>query len=376
MPHVRRLLTGAWLAALAALSPALAQDAAKPLRKITYLNYNVVLELGDAPLWLIPHAMGYFADEGLQVDIQNSGGSSAAIQLLIAGKGQFATSTPDQVMLAVQNGAKIKSFFNHNRTFGSALVVSTASGVKSLDELKAYIKGSAIGVPSLSSGRVPYARAWIRELGLREDEDVKLVPVGVGPQAAAALKADRVRALVLYDALYAAIEAETDIRFKRFETDWQQPLFAGVITATDAMIESDPDLVIRYGRAVAKALVFATTNPEAVVKINWKLFPDQRPASGKEDAELKKTVTIVHSMVDNWSAGMKDPGARWGGQTDERWTRIQDANFEAGVIKAKRPISDYFTDRFSAQINQFDAEAIRAQARSFNDSMVKNAAPR
>jgi hypothetical protein len=81
-------------------------------------------------------------------------------------------------------------------------------------------------------------------------------------------------------------------------------------------------------------------------------------------------------MVDNWSAGMKEPGAQWGGQTDERWTRIQDANFDAGVIKAKRPISDYFTDRFSAQINQFDAEAIRAQARSFNDSMVKNAAPR
>jgi hypothetical protein len=73
---------------------------------------------------------------------------------------------------------------------------------------------------------------------------------------------------------------------------------------------------------------------------------------------------------------MKDPGARWGGQTDERWTRIQNANFDAGVIKAKRPITDYFTDRFSAQINQFDPEAIRQQARDFNESMVKNTAPR
>src|SRR3954464_1862103 len=103
MPHVRRLLTGAWLAALAALSPALAQDAAKPLRKITYLNYNVVLELGDAPLWLIPHAMGYFADEGLQVDIQNSGGSSAAIQLLTRRKGQIANPPRPPAMLPGTN---------------------------------------------------------------------------------------------------------------------------------------------------------------------------------------------------------------------------------------------------------------------------------
>src|SRR4051794_5734892 len=94
MTHVRRLLTGAWLAALAALSPALAQDAAKPLRKITYLNYNVVLELGDAPLWLIPHAMGYFADEGLQVDIQNSGGARAAGPRRIPGGGELLTAPP------------------------------------------------------------------------------------------------------------------------------------------------------------------------------------------------------------------------------------------------------------------------------------------
>ena len=93
------------------------------------------------------------------------------------------------------------------RRIASASGGATSAGINTVDQLRAHLKGSNIGVASMSSGRIPYARAWIRELGLQEDTDVKLVAVGVGPQAAAALKADRVRALVIYDAVYAAIEA-------------------------------------------------------------------------------------------------------------------------------------------------------------------------
>ena len=75
---------------------------------------------------------GYFAEEGLQVGVEYAGGSSGALQLLAAGKGQFATSTPTQVMLASQQGLKIKAVFEHNRTYGSALVVPTAAGITTL----------------------------------------------------------------------------------------------------------------------------------------------------------------------------------------------------------------------------------------------------
>ena len=169
------LLLGALLAP--GMSPALAQDAR--LRPVSLFMYSVAPDLGDAPLWIVPHALGYFADEGLQVSVEYAGGSSGALQLLAAGKGQFATSTPTQVMLATHQGVKIKAVFEHNRTYGSALVVPATAGVKSIDQLRDHLKGSNIGVASMSSGRIPYARAWIRELGLQEDADVKLVAVGV-----------------------------------------------------------------------------------------------------------------------------------------------------------------------------------------------------
>ncbi len=362
------LLLGATLFA-SSVAPASAQDA--KLKPVSLFMYSVAPDLGDAPLWIVPHALGYFADEGLQVGVEYAGGSSGALQLLAAGKGQFATSTPTQVMLATQQGLKIKSVFEHNRTYGSALVVPTSAGIKTVDQLRAHLKGSNIGVASMSSGRIPYARAWIRELGLQEDTDVKLVAVGVGPQAAAALKADRVRALVIYDAVYAAIEAATDVRFTRFETDWQKPLFSGVVVTTDTIAQEEPDLVARMGRAMAKGLVFATANPEAVVRIYWKLFPENKPAADKEADELKSRTVIVHSMVNNWLAGMDKPGAKWGGQSEAMWNDIQSNDLKGGLISGTRPVEEYFSSRFEAPSNDFDAEAIRRQAKSFTDEMIR-----
>jgi NitT/TauT family transport system substrate-binding protein len=352
---------------------ALAEDGkgAKPAEKIVFLNYSVAPDLGDAPLWIVPYALGYFADEGLDVGIQQSGGSSASLQFLAAGRGQLASSTPDQIMLARQEGLKVTSFFEHNRAYGSALVVMAKSGIQTLDQLKGYLKGSAIGVASLSSGRVPYARSWIRELGLKEDQDVKLVAVGVGPQAAAALKTDRVRALVIYDAVYAAIEAETDVRFTRFEADWQKPLFSGVVATTESLLKEKPYLVARYGRALAKALVFSTTNPEAVVRIYWQLYPENKPAAAKEEDELKRSAVIVNSMVASWLSGMDQPGSKWGGQTAEAWKKLQDYDLKGGLISQADPVTDFFTDQFINKMNDFDVEAIKDQARNFNLSMIK-----
>jgi NitT/TauT family transport system substrate-binding protein len=354
----------------AGIAPTSAQDSAT-LKPVSLFMYSVAPDLGDAPLWIVPHALGYFADEGLQVGVEYAGGSSGALQLLAAGKGQFATSTPTQVMLATHQGLKIKSVFEHNRTYGSALMVPTTAGITTLEQLRGHLKGSNIGVASMSSGRIPYARAWIRELGLQEDTDVKLVAVGVGPQAAAALKSDRVRALVIYDAVYAAIEAATDVRFTRFETAWQKPLFSGVVVTSDKIVQEDPDLVGRMGRAMAKALVFATSNPEAVVRIYWKLFPENQPAADKQAEELKSRTVVVNSMVNNWLAGMEKPGTLWGSQSEAMWNDVQNNDLQAGLISATRPVADYYTSRFEAQCNDFDAAAVRRSARGFADAMIR-----
>jgi NitT/TauT family transport system substrate-binding protein len=252
-------------------------------------------------------------------------------------------------------------------------VVPTSSGVKTVEQLQAYLKGSAIGVGSLASGRINYARAWMRDLGLVEGTDIGIIPVGGAAQATAALQSQRVRALSIYDAVYANIETHSDIRFTRFETKWQASLFSGVIVATDATIANDPEMLAHYGRAIAKALVFATTNPEAVVRIYWALYPENRPKSADEAKQMIADAATVTSMVPNWLAGIT--GNNWGAQSTEDWDRVQKFNFDAKVITNTVPVDTYFTNQFTARFNQFDQEAIRKQARDFTPAMIKSTAP-
>jgi NitT/TauT family transport system substrate-binding protein len=363
------LLVFALLLSLGASGSALAQDKA-PLRKVTLLIYSNVPDLGDAPYWMVPHAMGYFAEEGLQVEPVYAKGAGFAIQLLSSGKGDFALAVPDPAMSSRQKGVKVKSVFEGNRTYGSALVVPQSSGITKREQLKDYLKGGSIGVLSMTSGRIPYARAWIRELGL-SDSDVNLVEVGVGAQAAVAVKTGRAKALVMYDAAYSAIEAASDVRFTRFETDWQQPFFSGVILAPDETIQKDPELIVHFTRAIAKALVFATTNPEAVVRIYWALYPENKPTADSEQTGLAKSVAIVRSMEPNWKKGMDKPGAKWGSQSADDWTKMQEFSASNGLIPGKLPVDEYFTNQFNDKANQFDAAAVRKQAETFTPAMIK-----
>jgi hypothetical protein len=57
------------------------------------------------------------------------------------------------------------------------------------------------------------------------------------------------------------------------------------------------------------------------------------------------------------------------------WNEVQDNDRKAGLISATRPVEDYFTSRFEAQANAFDAEAVRRQAKSFTDAMIRYTSP-
>ena len=138
--------------------------------------------------------------------------------------------------------------------------------------------------------------------------------------------------------------------------------------------EGKADLVARYGRALAKALVFSTTNPEAVVRIYWQLYPENKPAAAKEADELKRADVIVKSMVLNWLSGVADGSGQWGAQTATAWKQLQDYDVKGALISQAQPVADFFTNEFEAKINDFDVEAIKNQARHFNVGMIKYSA--
>jgi hypothetical protein len=68
---------------------------------------------------------------------------------------------------------------------------------------------------------------------------------------------------------------------------------------------------------------------------------------------------------------MDKGGTKWGSQSEAMWKDVQDNDLKAGLISATRPVDEYFSSRFEAQSNEFDAEAIRRQAKGFNEEMIR-----
>jgi NitT/TauT family transport system substrate-binding protein len=123
------------------------------------------------------------------------------------------------------------------------------------------------------------------------------------------------------------------------------------------------DHYVRYFRAMAKSTIFAVTNPELSVKLHWEVYPETKP-KGKSDADaLKEALNVVNARKDKWIA------APW--QKDKRMGAMDLSEFEAQVKFAglsdkldTKTLASTFTNDLIDEINAFDADAVRASAKS------------
>ncbi len=92
---------------------------------------------------------GYFADEGLDVELVYSRGGGDAVQALNGGAVDYAASSFDAQVGAVASGATVKRFMTTGRLplFALATAVETADDITSIEDLA----GRQIGVSSLGN---------------------------------------------------------------------------------------------------------------------------------------------------------------------------------------------------------------------------------
>ena len=99
-------------------------------------------------LYAVPKRLGYFAAEGLDVDIQNSQTGMISAQALQANSAQIGTTAAAAIMTVREQNGDLVSFFNLKRNAGTFLVVLKDSPIQKLEDLK----GKTIGAPSFGAG--------------------------------------------------------------------------------------------------------------------------------------------------------------------------------------------------------------------------------
>lgn len=350
-PTLRKLLAAAALTALA-LGGVHGQD----LKKVTYAVATADLNVGY-PFATLPKALGYFEEEGLDVDVVPGQSSAATVQLLLTGRANVGVAQPDPVMIQ-RSVADIPlvSVYPVSRRGTNRLIVLPDSPIQSIADLK----GKTVGVGDLGSGSVNYLRAKLAEVGLSM-KDVNLIATGYGTPGHEALKNGTVDASISFTGGIARQQvAGYTVRMLPVTED-EENQYSYNVFATEGYIAANPDIIEGLGRATAKATVFLKNNPEAAVKIFWAQYPDRAPKPGDEAAALERDLAILNAQVHDMAADELADDFAWGSQDPEVYSRMQDYLVSAEQIATPIDVARYYDDSLSPGFVAFDAAPI-AQA--------------
>ena len=349
------------LVAVVALAVALAAPGAgAAAEKITVVLGQSTIGPNEAFNAYIPKHLGYFQEEGLEVDYQTSGGGTQVIQLLTTGRAQIGLVSVPSIIIGRQKEVPIVAIYNYQRRHATAIAVPAGSPIKEAKDLK----GKRIGVFSMTSMRTFDAKAMVKAGSLDPERDVTWVAVGLGAQAAAALTRGDVDALSLWDSTYVDIE-NIGIKLRYFTFPFQKDLFGLSYIATQRTLTTQREMLVRYLRAVVKSTVFAQTNPAAAVCVYFEATGDLRTAADK-DKRVSDALNIVKANLVNAElpAGSPLHGTY---PSPEVWKSNEKYYREIGIVERDLPASDYYlADRaFYEAINNFDRAAVVAKAKTY-----------
>jgi len=183
-PMLRLSLIAAALAVSGTL-PAQAADANTVTIMVGGINKIIYLPAK------LTEALGYFKDEGLNVELQSQPAGVDAENQLIAGAVQGVVGFYDHTIDLQAKGKEVEAIAVFGKVPGEVELVSTkaAPSFKSM----ADAKGKTLGVTGLGSSTDFLTRYLALRQGV-ESKDYSLLPVGAGNTFIAAIKQDRIQA--------------------------------------------------------------------------------------------------------------------------------------------------------------------------------------
>ena len=247
----------------------------------------------------VAYQLGYFKDEGLDVEIIDFQGGSKSLQAVVGGSADVVSGAFEHTINMQSRGQRMTAFVLQGR----APQVVFAVNKKTMPNYKglADLKGKNIGVTSPGSSSQVIANYVLATAGLKAS-DVSFIGVGSSSQAVAAVRTGQVDALANLDPVIAIlqqdglIEIAADTR-KIEESDklFKGPLVAGCLYAMNSYIEANPEIIAGLAAGIVRANQWlATASGEDIVKVvpesfflgnkelYVKCFLENRPALSKD----------------------------------------------------------------------------------------------
>ncbi|MCY4621570.1 MAG: ABC transporter substrate-binding protein [bacterium] len=331
--------------ALAMIGAACAED--EELRDVN-LALSTTSSFGYG-YWLAV-GLGYYEDEGLNVSLQGTGGSSDVAQILAANNAEAGMGVPGAMLPAIEAGAGLYPFFTYAYGEVFDVVVPTGSAINNI----AGLAGKRIGISELAGGEVPLVRALLVEAGLDPDNDVEIIEVGTNaPSVKASMDEGRIDAYSSAKSDIASMNAAGLGTVSIAPASLNTLPAEGLLAAED--YKDDDELLIGLGRATAKGQLVAYTNLDGAVCELKKLIPEEftDDAEGRAGLAAVIEITTAPQVGGDYVFGFLDAAG---------WNTYVNIFIQGGVLSEQIDMSEYVIDDLLDDINDFDQQEIIDEA--------------
>ena len=279
------MLAGAAAALALALTPAHAQN--KPQEKVT-LMLNWYLYSEHAPFFL-GKERGYYAEEGIDLDIQEGRGSAVTAQAVAAKSATFGYIDVTTMIKAAAKGAPLKSTGVLFQVSPMSVMGFTEKNIKTPKD----IIGKTVAVTPGDS----MSQMWplfLKANNIQADQ-VKIVSGDAQTKLNAVTtgQADLLLGYVMDQAIKLQDATGKSVTPIRFADSGVNQISSGIITNKNLLTEN-PDLVKRFMRASTRAAEAAEKDPAAAVDAMLKA----NPKAGVRDTlivGMKQSVALFHT---------------------------------------------------------------------------------
>jgi len=262
------------------------------------------------PLYLA-NAKGFFAEEGLKIEIINTGGDDKTFAAVIGGSAMFGIADPTFVAVAKEQG------------MGGKVIASIVNGVpfwgvaknSAIPDIKEPAQLNGYSVATFASPSTAYTLQvdMFEKAGLKPN--IKQGSFGTLWTMVETGQADI--ALELEPNVSVAANQGGKVLYSLAEV-YGDFAITGV-TVSEETATKKPELVQRFVNALQKSETFAHTYPDSVVFYAGKLFPDiDKTVSANAINRIISTNTLPNSVV----------------ISEEAWEKAIKLRFDAGDIKS------------------------------------------
>lgn len=272
---------------------------------------------------------GYFAEEGIDLTINEGRGSGNTVQVVAAGSDTFGMADSSSVIATAAKGADIKSVMSLLNTSSYAVVSLADKPIKTPQDLP----GKKVAVtPGDPLGQLLQAVCKVNNVDCGK---ITLVQVDPAAKIVAVLEKKTDALLGGVDDQYFLIKYKGGNPVAMPYADFDVNTVGMTIMTTADTISKNPDLVRRFVKASVKSWEEAKKNPGAAVDAAMKAKPD-----------LNRQSTLDQLNVDLGLLESKNSKGRigWGAQADWEQTLSILRNYRD--VATDKPWTFFHTNEF------------------------------